>query len=154
TFAHIKAGASHKMYDGTTMTSEQLLIDQGVEVPATTYRGIEINGIEFEGAAPDLGAYEYGSSFTDVKLVKQESADNTVSLFQAQNGLLFVTVNDPAKARDYTLNLFDVSGKLLGQHSFNGATTAISLPQGAEGLVVIKVKGNNGFVGTAKAVVK
>jgi hypothetical protein len=154
TFAHIKAGASHKMYDGTTMTSEQLLIDQGADVPATTYRGIAINGIEFEGAAPDLGAFEYGASYTDVKLVQQESQDKSVSLFQAQNGLLFVTVNDPAKSRDYTLNLFDVSGMLLGQHDFNGATTAIRIPAGANGIVIVKVKGTNGFVGSAKAIVK
>jgi len=154
TFAHIKAGASHKMYDGTTMTSEQLLIDQGADVPATTYRGIAINGIEFEGAAPDLGAFEFGASYTDVKLVQQESQDKSISLFQAQNGLLFVTVNDPAKARDYTLNLFDATGKLLGQHSFNGATTAIRIPAGANGLVIVKVQGTNGFVGSAKAIVK
>ena len=154
TFAHIKAGASHKMYDGTTMTSEQLLIDQGADVPATTYRGIAINGIEFEGAAPDLGAFEFGASYTDVKLVQQESQDKSISLFQAQNGLLFVTVNDSAKARDYTLNLFDATGKLLGQHSFNGATTAIRIPAGANGLVIVKVQGTNGFVGSTKAIVK
>ena len=142
------------MYDGTTMTSEQLLIDQGADVPATTYRGIAINGIEFEGAAPDLGAFEYGATFTDVKLVEQDSEDKSVSLFQAQNGLLFVTVNDPAKARDYTLNLYDVTGKLLGQHDFNGATTAIRIPAGANGLVIVKVKGANGFVGSTKAIVK
>ena len=154
-FAHIKGGASHtSSFDQSKWTSEDLLIDKGVKVEATTYRGIEVNGIEFEGEAPDLGAYEYGSSFTDVKLVQQESADKSVSLFQAQNGLLFVTVNDPAKARDYTLNLFDVSGKLLGQHSFNGATTAIRIPQNANGIVIVKVKGVNGFEGSAKAVVK
>ena len=154
TFAHIKAGASHKMYNGTTLTSEQLLIDQGVEVPAVTYRGIEVNGIEFEGQAPDLGAFEYNGQFSDVKLVQQESEDKSVSLFQAQNGLLFVTVNDPAKSRDYTLNLYDATGSLLGQHNFNGATTAISLPQGANGLVIIEVKSAGGFAGSAKAVVK
>ncbi len=154
TFAHIKAGASHKMYDGTTMSSEDLLIDKGVKVPATTYRGIDINGIEYEGEAPDLGAFEFGASYTDVKLVQQESQDKSISLFQAQNGLLFVTVNDSAKARDYTLNLFDVTGKLLGQHSFSGATTAIKLPQGADGIVIIKVKGDNGFAGSAKAIVR
>ena len=154
TFAHIKAGASHKMYDGTTMSSEDLLIDKGVQVPATTYRGIDINGIEYEGEAPDLGAFEFGASYTDVKLVQQESQDKSISLFQAQNGLLFVTVNDSAKARDYTLNLFDVTGKLLGQHSFSGATTAIRIPQNANGIVIVKVKGVNGFEGSAKAVVK
>ena len=131
-----------------------LLIDKGVKVDATTYRGIDINGIEYVGEAPDLGAYEYDGEITAVKLVSQDSQDKSVSLFQAQNGLLFVTVNDPAKSRDYTLNLYDATGSLLGQHNFNGATTAISLPQGANGLVIIEVKSAGGFVGSAKAVVK
>ena len=154
TFAHIKADASHKMYDGTNKTSEDLLIDKGVKIDATTYRGIAINGIEYEGEAPDLGAYEFGGSFSDVKLVKQESQDKSIRLFQAQNGVLFVTVNDTAQCRDYALALYDASGRQLGQHSFNGTTTAIRLPMGAKGMVVVRVDGSNGFVGTAKAIVR
>jgi hypothetical protein len=154
TFAHIKADASHKMYDGTTKTSEDLLIDKGVKIDATTYRGIAINGIEYEGEAPDLGAYEFGGSFSDVKLVKQVSQDKSIRLFQAQNGVLFVTVNDTAQCRDYALALYDASGRQLGQHSFNGTTTAIRLPMGAKGMVVVRVDGSNGFVGTAKAIVR
>ena len=154
TFAHIKEGASHKMYDGSTLTSEQLLIDQGAKVEATTYRGIDVNGIEYEGEAPDLGAFEFNGEFSALKLVAQDSQDKSVSLFQAQNGLLFVTVNDPAKGRDYTVELFDVAGRLLGQHAFCGATTAISIPANASGIVVVKVKGGNGFSGSTKAVVE
>ena len=154
TFAHIKEGASHKMYDGSTMTSESLLIDKGTKVEATTYRGIAVNGIEFEGAAPDLGAFEFGGEFTDVKLVKQDSQDKSIRLFQAQNGVLFVTVNDANQCRDYSLNLYDASGRVIGQHQFNGVTTAIRLPLAARGLVVVRVEGANGFIGTAKALVK
>ena len=155
TFAHIKGDGTHKSsYDNSTWTSESLLIDKGVKVDATTYRGIEVNGIEYVGEAPDLGAYEYDGELTAVKLVKQDSADQSVSLFQAQNGLVFVTVNDAQGGRDYTVELFDASGKQLGQHSFIGATTAIRLPGSANGMVVVKVKGTNGFVGTTKAVVK
>ena len=154
TFAHIKAGASHKMYDGTVMTSEDLLIDKGAKIDATTYRGIEINGIDYVGAAPDLGAYEYDGEISSVQLVQQESQDKSVSLFQAQNGLLFVTVNTAATGSDFSLELFDVTGKLLGQHAFYGATTAIRLPATANGIIVVKVKGANGFVGSTKAVVK
>ena len=154
TFAHIKAGASHTYKDNSSATSETLLIDKGTKVEATTYRGIAVNGIEFEGEAPDLGAFEYGGEFTDIKLVKQESQDKSIRLFQAQNGVLFVTVNDAAQCRDYSLNLFDASGRILGQHQFNGTTTAIRLPMGANGLVVVRVEGVNGFVGNAKALVK
>ena len=155
TFAHIKAGATHKMYDGTTMSSEDLLIDKGVKVEATTYRGIEVAGIEYVGEAPDLGAYEYdGDMSNNIKVVSQESEDNSIRLFQAQNGVLFVTVNDAAKATDYTVYLYNAAGNLLGQHAFNGATTAIRLPQGAKGMVILKVESNKGFKGAAKAMVR
>ena len=155
TFAHIKAGATHKMYDGTTMSSEDLLIDKGVKVEATTYRGIEVAGIEYVGEAPDLGAYEYdGDMSNNIKVVSQESEDNSIRLFQAQNGVLFVTVNDAAKATDYTVYLYNAAGNLLGQHAFNGATTAIRLPQGAKGMVILKVESSKGFKGAAKAMVR
>lgn len=155
TFAHIKADASHKMYDGSTVTSEELLIDKGVKVETTTYRGIEIAGIEYVGEAPDLGAYEYdGDMSSGIKVVSQESEDNSIRLFQAQNGVLFVTVNDAAKSTDYTVYLYDATGRILGKHAFNGATTAIRLPQGAKGMVVLKVESSKGFKGAAKAMVK
>ena len=143
------------MYDGSTVTSDQLLIDKGVKIDASTYRSIAVNGIEFVGEAPDLGAYEYdGEISNDIKVISQESADNSVRLFQAQNGVLFVTVNDAAKATDYTVYLYDTAGHILGQHAFNGATTAIRLPQGAKGMVVLKVESNKGFKGAAKAIVR
>jgi len=154
TFAHIKEDASHKMYDGSTVTSEDLLIDRGTKVEATTYRGIAVNGIEYAGTAPDLGAYEYDGEYSDVRLIKQDSQDKSIRLFQAQNGVLFVTVNDAQQCHDYTLALYDTAGRILGRHQFNGTTTAIRLPLAACGMVVVKVEGANGFNGTAKAIVK
>ena len=155
TFAHIEPGKSHMMYDGTTMTSEELLIDKGVPVEATTYRGIAVNGIEFDGEAPDLGAYEYdGSSYTGIRVVSQRSEANRVSIFQAQNGILFVTVNGESGLNTYHAALYDASGRIIGQHQFNGQTTAIRLPQHANGMVVLKVEGDNGFRGTVKAIVR
>ena len=155
TFAHIKADGTHTYNDQSTATSQSLLIDKGVKIDASTYRGIAVNGIEFVGEAPDLGAYEYdGEISNDIKIINQESADNSVRLFQAQNGVLFVTVNDTAKATDYTVYLYNTAGQILGQHAFNGATTAIRLPQGAKGMVVLKVESNKGFKGAAKAIVK
>ena len=154
TFAHIKGGASHKMYDGSTVTAEQLLIDKGTKVDATTYRGIEVGGIEYAGEAPDLGAYEYDGELSSIKMVSQTSQDERIRLFQAQNGVLFVSVNDTQSDRDYQLSMFDAAGHTLGQHSFNGSTTAIRLPQGANGMVIISVKGSKGFQGTAKAILR
>ncbi|MBQ7509364.1 MAG: right-handed parallel beta-helix repeat-containing protein [Prevotella sp.] len=154
-FAHIKGEASHKMYDGSTVTSEDLLIDKGTKVEATTYRGIDINGIEYVGDAPDLGAYEYdGDTGTAIRLVSQESEGGSVRLFQAQNGILFVTVSGPEALGHYRAALCDAGGRILGQHLFTGKTTAIRLPKGANGMVVLKVEGDNGFKGVAKAIVK
>ena len=149
TFAHLKEDAP--------------FIDKGTIVPATTYRGIEINGIEYAGAAPDLGAYEYdGENTTAIRMVSQASENNSLRLFQAQNGVLFVTVNggdsslftNHSSLSTYQAALYDASGRIIGKHSFSGQTTAIRLPQGANGMVVLKVEGTNGFKGSATLSVK
>ena len=140
-FAHLKEGS--------------FLIDAGTKVDATTYRGIEISGIEYVGEAPDLGAYEYdGDIASSVKMISHRSDDQSISLFQAQNGVLFVTVNGPEGLGAYNAVLYNASGRIIGQHQFNGKTTAIRLPQGANGMVVLKVEGDNGFRGAVKAMVR
>ena len=155
TFAHINGDASHKMYDGTTVTAQQLLIDKGTKIDATNYRGIDINGIEYDGEAPDLGAYEYDGQIADgIRVMSQESEGNSVRLFQAQSGVLFVTVNGQTGISAYRAALYDAAGRIIGQHQFNGQTTAIRLPQGANGMVVLKVEGDNGFRGAVKAMVR
>lgn len=140
-FAHLKEGS--------------FLIDAGTKVDATTYRGIEISGIEYVGEAPDLGAYEYdGENTSSVKMISHRSDDQSISLFQAQNGVLFVTVNGPEGLGAYNAVLYNASGRIIGQHQFNGKTTAIRLPQGANGMVVLEVEGDNGFRGAVKAMVR
>jgi hypothetical protein len=141
TFAHLREGS--------------FLIDAGTKVDATTYRGIEVNGIEYVGEAPDLGAYEYdGEISTAIRVVSQESEANSVRLFQTQSGILLVTVNGQKGANAYRAVLCDAAGRILGKHAFNGQTTAIRLPQGIAGMVVLKVEGDNGFKGAVKAIVK
>ncbi len=116
---------------------------------------MEIAGIEYVGEAPDLGAYEYdGEIPTAIRVVSQRSDDRSISLFQAQNGILFVTVNGPEGLGAYRAALYDANGRIIGQHQFNGKTTAIRLPQGANGMVVLKVEGDNGFRGAVKAMVR
>ena len=142
TFAHLKEGAP--------------LIDAGVIIEPTTYRGIAVNGIEYEGEAPDLGAFEFDGEFgkSGIEVVEQESADNSISLFQADNGVIFVTVNGTTGLTNYRAGLYDMSGRQIGQHQFSGATTAIRLPNGTNGVVILAVEGDNGFRGAVKAVVR
>jgi hypothetical protein len=140
-FAHLTEGCS--------------FIDSGTIVEPTTYRGIEVNGIEYVGAAPDLGAYEYdGEINNNIIVLSQESVDNSVRLFQAQNGVLFVTVNGTVGMSSYQATLYDAAGRAIGRHQFRGQTTSIRLPQGVNGVVVLKVEGANGFNGSAKAIVR
>ena len=141
TFAHLKNGS--------------FLIDAGTKVDATTYRGIELNGIDYVGEAPDLGAYEYdGEISSGIRVVSQESEANSVRLFQTQSGIVLITVNGQQGANSYQATLYDATGRVLGKHSFDGQTTAIRLPQGIAGMVVLKVTGSNGFRGAVKAVVR
>jgi len=140
TFAHLKEGS--------------FLIDAGTKIDATTYRGIEVNGIEYTGEAPDLGAYEYDGEIGNAILETWTSERNNVSLFQAQNGILIATVSGPEGLGTYKATLYDASGRILGQHHFCGKTTALRLPKGVNGMVVLKVEGDNGFHGTLKAVIK
>ncbi|MBQ9357680.1 MAG: right-handed parallel beta-helix repeat-containing protein [Prevotella sp.] len=137
------------------LTQNSPFIDSGTIINANTYRGIEVNGIEYVGDAPDLGAYEYdGENITGLRMMSQESADNSVRLFQAQNGMLFVTVNGPAGMASYHASLYDAAGRIIGQHQFCGQTTSIRLPQGTNGMVVLRVEGGNGFRGSVKAIVR
>ena len=137
------------------LTESSFLIDAGTKVDATTYRGIEVNGIDYTGEAPDLGAYEYdGELSSAIRVVSQESEANSVRLFQTQGGVVLVTVNDRQGVNSYRATLYDAAGRIVGKHAFNGQTTAIRLPQGTTGVVVLKVTSDNGFKGAVKAVVK
>ncbi len=147
TFAHIKEGASHKMYDGTTMTSEQLLIGQGTTITDTEYRGISLSEIRSrfdvpaEIEAPSLGAYEFKTSTGIGRIASVDNNGGKVRLIQCQNGMVVIAVDGATAADEYKLVAFDASGKLLGQHNFN-AKGSIYLPA-VHGTVILKVVGKN-----------
>lgn len=138
------------------LNASSFLIDAGTKVEATTYRGIEVNGIEYVGEAPDLGAYEYEGEITNaIRIVSQQQADGgSVRLVQTQGGMVLVTLNGIEGIGTYAATLYDANGRTLGRHVFQGQTTALRLPQGAHGLLVLTVEGTNGFRGVVKAVVK
>ncbi len=141
TFAHLKEGST--------------LIDRGTLIPSATYRGIEVAGIEYDGSAPDLGAYEYdGESSSGIRLVGYQTEGNGLHIIRTQGGLLLISIDAPYSANTtYEAALYDAAGRTLGRHQFNAQTTAIRLPQGTSGSVVLRVKGSNGFRAAAKAVV-
>ena len=140
TFAHLREGS--------------FLIDAGTPVEARTYRGLQVGGIEYTGEAPDLGAYEFGVAETSaIRVVHQDSSEHNVRLVQTESGIVLVTVDAPSNTRGFIAELYDVSGRMIGRHQFDGTTTAIRLPSATRGVVTLRVRGHD-FSGSVKAVVR
>ncbi|MCH5346314.1 MAG: hypothetical protein J1E63_04355, partial [Muribaculaceae bacterium] len=81
-------------------------------------------------------------------------SNDGVTLFQAQNGVVFLTVNGAEGLGNYRASFYDMTGNLCGQHIFNGATTAVNLPVDLSGVVVVVVEGDYNFRATAKAILR
>lgn len=128
------------------------IVDRRINVRG---RGYDIPEILYNGNAPDLGAYETGVDVnTKVKLVSVEKEDSGISVFQSADGILFLSLQGADPRGKYHANLYDISGKLLGQRDFDSTTAAIHLPSSAKGMVVLKVEGSGGFKSSIKAVLK
>ncbi len=132
TFAHLCDGS--------------FLIDAGVTVSDTIYRGIAVAGIDYQGKAPDLGAYEHEDGQPDGITHPATQQGRGVHLRSTVGGLTLVTVDAPAGSGAMRLAVYDEGGRLLLKHVFIGGTTAIRLPKG---VVVVTVEGK-GFKGSAK----
>ena len=76
TFAHLRDGS--------------FLIDKGVAIDATDYRGIQVSGISYADEAPDLGAYEAGNITSDIERV--ETSDKNIGVLQTESGLTLLTL--------------------------------------------------------------
>ena len=112
TFAHLVDGSP--------------LIDAGVKIDATTYRGIQVSGIEFADEAPDLGAYEKGTIVSGIEGV--EWADENISVQQTESGLTLLTVG--------------------------GQTTAVRLPNSRGRIVIMQVMKDGKPIGHVKMLMK
>ena len=112
TFAHLVDGSP--------------LIDAGVKIDATTYRGIQVSGIEFADEAPDLGAYEKGTIVSGIENV--EWADENISVQQTESGLTLLSVG--------------------------GQTTAVRLPNSRGRIVIMQVMKDGKPIGHVKMLMK
>jgi len=129
------------------------LVDAGVLVEPTLYRSIEVGGIDYLGAAPDLGAYEYDGGETAVGHLAggQASADG-IRIRQLAGGQLLLTTDDDASLGEMCLRVHDAAGRLLLTHHFAGGTTVVGMPRVA-GLLLFSVEGQ-GYSRTLKATVR
>ena len=139
TFAHLREGS--------------FLIDAGVEVPETIYRNIPVQGIDYHGAAPDLGAYEsnYGEDGMSLLSLTRESGGN-VRVRPLHGGQFLLTADVPASERGMRVDLYDADGKLLTTRQFDGNTCVVHSPV-RSGMVVVAVHGQN-YHASAKVVMR
>jgi len=135
TFAHLREGS--------------FLIDVGTMVDSVVYRGIPIAGIDYQGSAPDLGAYERGEGGESAIRTVNQQEGGSLSLVRTEGGLVIVTVNAPAGVNEFTLFVYDSLGRLVGQHQFMGKSSAIRLPA-VNDILTLRVTGKGGFAATKK----
>ena len=127
------------------------LIDRGTVVNATVYRGFEVDGIEYQGKAPDLGAYENTSEGTDISEVITE-AEKGINIKNTHGGMLLITVAGNATGKK-TAEIFDSCGKRILSHIFYGNTTAMRWKE-SKGIYFIKVRDEKASVACSKLLIK
>lgn len=134
-----------KIADGNTK-----LIDKGTVVTAYDGESRHAVGIEYNGAAPDLGCFETTST-TAIRTISVSERGGDISVNALQGGRLLVKVN--AQAGDYTVAIIDAAGRTVAAHPFTGTATIVIIPQSAKGMFVVKVTGN-GVTEARKVMVK
>ena len=140
TFAHLKDNAP--------------FIDKGTKIDNTNYRGIIVNVVTYYGDAPDLGAYENDNSTSAIQEIGHTDSSPNICLQQTMSGLVIVSLNAYSDLGPFDLILTDLSGHLLKRHTFTSPTTAISLPPTVEGVLILSIKGKEGFSASIKIRVK
>lgn len=143
-----------------------VVVDKGTAVDANTRytsTGVVVPAIRYEGSAPDLGAFEQGLLAKDVvfggheatgigTIRSAESDGAKVTVRQAFNGMVLLSVQGATAKDRFTLNAYSANGTLVGSHQFNGTGTAVYLPA-THGVLLLKVTGR-GVNETVKAVMR
>lgn len=143
TFAHINSeSAETKDYDKNTISAKSLLVDKGSKVETTTYQGLAVPAITYNGIAPDLGAYETEASTSGITTLSAAHAKaGRVTLNQTMSGIVLVTIEGASLSDTHTLTLSTLNGQQLAKYDMKGSTTAITLPH-VTGTVIMSVKGS------------
>ena len=131
------------------------LIDRGAKVDATIYRGINVEGITYEGSAPDLGAYETKSTATAIESVSLmptlASPDSgNIRVTTTIGGMKIIRVTSPYNDTCFTCTVTDAAGSTTMRHQFAGSTTTIPSVGQRGGITIIRIEGDKGFRATLK----
>ena len=132
---------------------ESFLIDKGTPVEATLYRGIEVEGIAYNGTAPDLGAYEKETGTTGIKSTVATEETNNLRITTTMGGRVMLTVCNASGTQHFKAFIYDENGRLTANHDFVGTTTMLPAITG-KGIFIIRVENGNGWKATAKIAVR
>lgn len=90
--------------------------------------GTIIDGIEYEGVAPDLGVFETLANPTNIKEIMEEKNWYLSLIVYSQpiRDSFTVLLGQTTGDSKHLLQILDLNGSLLHQETFNGATTSVN----------------------------
>ena len=135
------------------LKDDSFLIDCGTAVDGTIYRGIEVNGIEYNGTAPDLGAYETSYGTAAIETAVSAETDGGIRFVRTNSGLLMLVINKTDGTAWFKADIYNAEGKTVASKTFAGTTTMLPVPQ-HRGVFIVKVENKNGWKATARIAVR
>ena len=139
--------------DFARLTDNSFLIDKGTPVEAAIYRGIEVEGIAYNGTAPDLGAYETGNGTTGIRNTVTAEAADCLRITPTMGGRVMLSVCNASGSQRFCASIYDERGRLTARHGFAGSTTMLPETTG-KGVFIIRVENAEGWKATAKIAVR
>lgn len=123
------------------------LIDKGTPVIPYSGESVRSHGIEYAGAAPDLGWLETGIVSGVTTVVADSHGGLTVRC--SESGLVFVTIAG-AKVTDVnTIRVVDIQGRVVKSFEIEGSTGCLDMSGVGRGVYVLSA---DGVTGSAKIV--
>lgn len=117
------------------------LIDAGTPVQLYLGESIWSKGITYEGAAPDLGCFETGTSTSGIAAIVGPSQCHRLEVLRAECGLLFVSIAGASATESHTLDLYTTGGQLLRSYTIEGPTTQLDCSGLPSGVFLLNLRG-------------
>ena len=112
-------------------------VDKGIEVAPYEGESRHAVGIQFAGAAPDLGYYESGmESGISVPELSHTAAGSKLHAAVSRSGLLILSVEGATDDSRFDLRIFDITGRTLASVPFTSHTVSIT-PDAIPGTILI-----------------
>ena len=129
------------------------LIDKGTPVIPYPGESRASVGIQYRGAAPDLGCFETDEEMGSGGNALVEENDGAcrelnVQVMRLAAGQLLVTLPDSEPLSKCAISLIDMSGRTIAAHTFYGNTTVVDAT-GCKGVAILLVR-TAGAEGTVK----